>query len=101
VFAPTDAAFDKLPEGALQKLLDNPDKLKKVLTYHVASGNVSASAVMGNEMTVESLGGGSLNVDGTGESVTVDDATVINADIEAENGVIHAIDAVLMPSGGM
>ena len=95
VFAPTDAAFAKLPKATLDSLLANPAKLKKVLLYHVLSGKVMAADVKTMKaMTVE---GSSANIMvGTG-GVTIDKAKVTKTDILCTNGVIHVIDTVLMP----
>ena len=98
VFAPTDEAFAALPEGAIANLLlpENREQLTAVLTYHVASGRVTSADVAGMG-SVPSLQGGQLAVD-TSQGVKINQANVIQADIEASNGVIHAIDAVLMPA---
>jgi uncharacterized surface protein with fasciclin (FAS1) repeats len=98
VFAPTDEAFAKLPAGTLEMLLkpENKAKLQRILTYHVVDGKVmasdvvkmySAKAVSGDTMTIVTRDGG----------VTVDGANVVKTDIPASNGVIHVIDAVLLP----
>ncbi|MEO1133436.1 MAG: fasciclin domain-containing protein [Cyanobacteria bacterium J06639_1] len=97
VFAPTDEAFESLPEGTLENLLlpENQDQLVQVLTYHVVPGAVeSGDLVDGDVATVE---GGAIAVT-TGEQVTVNDAEVLQPDISASNGVIHVIDAVLLPA---
>jgi uncharacterized surface protein with fasciclin (FAS1) repeats len=95
VFAPTDDAFAKLPEGTVESLLQDPEKLAAILTYHVVSGKVMASDVVGlsSAMTVQ---GGILTIDTT-NGVMVNDAMVTATDIEASNGVIHVIDTVLLP----
>ena len=97
VFAPTDEAFAKLPAGTVESLLADTAQLTKVLTYHVVSGKVMAADVqsLSSAPTVE---GSELAIDASGGSVKVDDATVTQADIEADNGVIHVIDTVLIPS---
>lgn len=96
VFAPTDEAFAKLPAGTVEGLLADKEKLTAVLTYHVLSGKVmaadaatvtSATTIQGSDLTVDASNG-----------VKVNDATVIIADVAADNGVIHAIDTVLIPS---
>ena len=98
VFAPTDEAFAKLPEGTVESLLlpENKDKLVSILTYHVVAGKVkakkvvkleSATTVQGSDVTIKV-------VDGT---VMLDNATVIMTDIKASNGIIHVIDSVLLP----
>ena len=95
VFAPTDEAFAKLPEGTVEKLLANPEQLKKVLLYHVVSGSVASTEVvkMESAMTLE---GTKVTID-TKDGVKINDATVIKADIEASNGMVHVIDTVLIP----
>ncbi|MEO8165944.1 MAG: fasciclin domain-containing protein [Betaproteobacteria bacterium] len=96
VFAPTDAAFAKLPPGALDALLKDKEKLKDVLTYHVVPGKVMAANVTtGDVKTVE---GKSIDVQVKGGKVTTDKANVIKTDIVASNGVIHVIDTVMMPN---
>jgi uncharacterized surface protein with fasciclin (FAS1) repeats len=98
VFAPTDAAFAKLPKGTVEDLLkpENKAKLTAILTYHVVPGKVMAADVakLSSAKTVQ---GGTLAVQAKGGAVTVDGATVTSADIAASNGVIHVIDTVLMP----
>ena len=98
VFAPTDEAFAKLPAGTVDDLLkpENKDKLVAVLTYHVVPGKVMAADVAGKKTMAKSVQGGEITVDGT-NGVKVDGATVIKADIVADNGVIHVIDAVILP----
>ncbi len=95
VFAPTDDAFDGLPEGALDELLADAEKLAAVLTYHVVPGRVGADALTG-VAAVKTVQGQSLDVDTT-VGVKVGSAYVIQADIETDNGIIHAIDSVLLP----
>ena len=95
VFAPTDEAFAKLPEGTVESLLENPEALKQVLLYHVAAGSVMAADVM-KLKSAETLGGQSVAIDAE-NGVRVNDAMVVQADIEASNGVIHVIDTVLIP----
>lgn len=95
VFAPTDAAFAKIPKAKLDALLKDKAALTKVLTYHVVSGKVMAADVKpGKVKTVE---GDSLTVKASGGKVMIDKATVSKTDIAADNGVIHVIDTVLMP----
>jgi uncharacterized surface protein with fasciclin (FAS1) repeats len=96
VFAPTDDAFAALPAGVLDALLlpENKDLLTKILTYHVVSGKVMAADVTdGDVPTVE----GQTVALSTADGVTVNGAKVIQADVETSNGVIHAIDAVILP----
>jgi len=98
VFAPTDAAFAALPEGTVENLLkpENKDQLIDILTYHVLPGAVMASDVNAKKLTVEMLNGDSATVTGW-DGVKIDGATVVSADIEATNGVIHVIDQVILP----
>lgn len=96
VFAPTDAAFDQLPPGALDRLLENPDQLRNVLTYHVVSGELTAEALQGMS-SVQTLSGETLPVRVQGGSVYVGNALVTNPGVEASNGVVHVINGVLMP----
>ncbi|MEH1833725.1 MAG: fasciclin domain-containing protein [Nostoc sp.] len=98
IFAPTDAAFAKLPADALQELLkpDNKEVLIKILTYHVVPGKVLSTDLKSGE--VKSLEGGTINVKvDPATGVTVNDAKVTQADITGTNGVIHAIDQVILP----
>ena len=99
VFAPTDAAFAKLPDGTVESLLkpENKDKLVAILTYHVLSGKVMAGDIAGKELMVPSLQGSDLDVNAKGGSVMINDATVVGADVKTTNGVIHVIDTVLLP----
>ena len=99
VFAPTDAAFAKLPAGTIESLLqpENKEKLVAILLYHVVPGKVTATDVMKlNGQSVKTLQGGMFKVD-TKHGVRVDNAKVTKADIKASNGVIHVIDTVLLP----
>jgi len=96
VFAPTDEAFAELPEGALKSLLDNPEKLKSVLTYHVVEGQVTSDKVM-RVNKAETLNGKSVTVTAKDGKVMINDAHVIGADIMCSNGVIHIIDKVILP----
>lgn len=98
IFAPTDAAFAKLPADAVRDLLkpENKEVLLKLLTYHVVPGKVLSSDLKSGE--VKSLEGGAINVKvDSANGVTVNDAKVTQADITASNGVIHAIDNVILP----
>ncbi|MDE0733762.1 MAG: fasciclin domain-containing protein [Gammaproteobacteria bacterium] len=98
VFAPTDAAFAALPDGTVENLLkpENKDQLIAVLTYHVVPGKVMSADIAGKSLQVASVQGGELSVNAT-DGVKVDDATVVMADIETSNGVIHVIDTVVLP----
>lgn len=94
VFAPTDEAFAKIPKADLDKLLANKAKLKSVLTYHVVLGKVMSTDIKPGK--VKSVQGAQLTISTAG-GVMVDKAKVVAADVAADNGVIHAIDTVLMP----
>lgn len=98
VFAPTDEAFAKLPAGTVEDLLkpENKEKLVAVLTYHVLPGMVVAADVAGKKLSPATVQGSTLSVDGT-SGVKVDNATVVKADVMANNGVIHVIDTVVLP----
>ena len=98
VFAPTDEAFAKLPAGTVDDLLkpENKDKLVAILTYHVVPGKVMAADVAGKETKAKTVQGSEVTIVAA-EAVTVDGAKVVTADIAADNGVIHVIDAVIMP----
>jgi uncharacterized surface protein with fasciclin (FAS1) repeats len=97
VFAPTNAAFAKLPDGTVETLLkpENKDKLVKILTYHVVSGKVMAADVKPGK--VASVAGPKLTLAVKDGKVMLDNATVVKTDIEASNGVIHVIDSVVLP----
>lgn len=96
LFAPTDKAFSELPPGVLENLLkpENKAQLVKILTYHIVPGNVLSTDLKSGE--VKTLEGDTINIQ-VGSSVKVDKATVIKADVPARNGVIHVIDAVILP----
>ncbi len=98
VFAPTDAAFAKLPAGTVENLLKPENKvlLTAILTYHVVPGKAMAADVSGKTSNVATVNGANLAIDGR-NGVKVNNATVTTADVKASNGVIHVIDTVLMP----
>ena len=98
VFAPTDQAFAKLPAGTLESLLkpENKDKLRAILTYHVVAGEVDAAEVA-KLTSVKTVEGANLKIAANNGSVRVDNATVVKADIRTSNGIIHVIDAVMLP----
>lgn len=98
VFAPTDAAFAKLPAGTVEDLLkpENKEKLKGILLYHVVSGKVMSGDIKGT-VKPATLQGATLTVAAAAGGVTVNGAKVTTADIAADNGVIHVIDAVVLP----
>jgi transforming growth factor-beta-induced protein len=103
VFAPTEEAFADALEAlgvTAEELLANPD-LASILTYHVVPGNVPAADVVGLDgQEVETVNGATVTIGVDGETVTVNDATVVTTDIMASNGVIHVIDTVLLPPAG-
>lgn len=101
VFAPTDAAFAKLPAGTVEDLLkpENKDKLTAILTYHVVPGRVMAADVVGLD-EAPTVNGKMIDVEVEGSSVKVNDANVTATDVEASNGVIHVIDSVILPPEG-
>jgi uncharacterized surface protein with fasciclin (FAS1) repeats len=96
VFAPTDEAFAQVPEADLEALLADPEALRKVLTYHVVPGKVMAADVAGLD-SAQTVQGQSVAID-TSDGVKVDGANVVKTDIVASNGVIHVIDAVILPN---
>lgn len=98
VFAPTNAAFAALPEGTLDSLLlpENKDQLVAILTYHVVAGEMKAEAVVA-ESSLTSVQGTAIPVVVSGDAVMVKNATVVATDVMASNGVIHVIDAVILP----
>ena len=96
VFAPTDEAFAKLPEGTVEALLLDKEKLKAILTYHVVSGNVMASDVV-KLSSAKTVNGQEVTIMVKDGKVMVDNATVIKTDIKCSNGVIHVIDSVIIP----
>jgi uncharacterized surface protein with fasciclin (FAS1) repeats len=100
VFAPTDEAFAKLPKGTVESLLKDIPTLTKILTYHVVEGAVKAADVVVHK-NITTLQGQDVKVDAAKwhlhKTVKINDANIIKSDIEADNGVIHVIDTVLMP----
>lgn len=98
VFAPTNAAFAKLPAGTVESLLkpENKAKLVSILTYHVVPGKTMAADLAGKKLDVATVEGGKVKIDGTA-GVKVNDATVTAADVKASNGVIHVVETVLLP----
>lgn len=99
VFAPNDEAFAALPEGTVENLLrpENKEELVALLTYHVVPGKIMASDIAGATTSVATVQGTNIDVDAR-DGVKVDGASVVAADIEADNGVIHVIDSVIMPN---
>lgn len=100
IFAPTDAAFAKLPEAERTRLMDpaNANELRQLLLYHVVVADVKSSQIQGAKGGVETAARTQVQLDGTGGAIKVDDATVTTADIAASNGAIFAIDSVLNPA---
>jgi len=98
VFAPTDEAFKKLPAGTLEELLkpENRDTLRAILTYHVVPGRVYARDAVGAQRAT-TIQGGTVRVGIDNGRLTINDADVVNSDIEASNGVIHVLDSVILP----
>lgn len=98
VFAPTDEAFHALPSGTVERLLrpENRAELTRILTYHVVPGRVTAADLQGRELRPQTVAGARLDIDAR-QGVSVNQARVIQADIDAGNGVIHVIDRVLLP----
>ena len=98
VFAPTDEAFANLPDGTVESLLEpaNKEQLQAILTYHVVAGKVMSGDLAGKTLDADTVNGQTIAVDGT-SGVTVNGANVVSADVSASNGVIHVIDAVLLP----
>lgn len=99
LFAPTDEAFEKLPKGTVESLLkaENKEKLASILKYHVVAGTYPAAKVVEQD-ELKTLQGESARVRATEKGVTVDKARVVKTDISASNGIIHAIDTVILPS---
>ncbi|MBX3596779.1 MAG: fasciclin domain-containing protein [Rhizobiaceae bacterium] len=101
VFAPTDAAFEKLPAGTVETLLkpENKQKLVDILTYHVVPGKVMAADVVGLD-EAKTVNGKMIDIEVNGKAVTVNKANVTATDVGASNGVIHVIDQVILPPEG-
>lgn len=95
VFAPTDDAFGKIPEADLNAVLADKELLTSILTYHVVGGQLDPEAVVGEQ---ETLQGGTVNVEGDTDGMTVNDATVLCGNIPTANATVYVIDSVLMPS---
>ncbi len=101
VFAPTDEAFAKLPASTVEKLLqpENKAQLVAILTYHVVPGETMSSDIAGKKLEVATVEGEKVSIDASDGAVMVDNAKVVQADVKADNGVIHVIDTVMMPPG--
>lgn len=102
IFAPTDAAFAKLPAGTVEMLMrpENREKLRTLLQYHVVPGRVTAAQVM-NMTSATTASGQTLPIMMMGKTVMVGNANIIKSDVMASNGIVHVIDTVLMPPGMM
>lgn len=98
IFAPTDAAFAKLPAGTVEMLMqpENRDKLRSLLQYHVVPGRVTAKQVMGMS-SARTASGQTVSIMTMGNKVMIGNATIVKADVMASNGIVHVIDTVLMP----
>jgi uncharacterized surface protein with fasciclin (FAS1) repeats len=96
VFAPTDEAFAKLPKGTLEALLANKEKLTAVLTYHVVAGEYPAEKVV-KAKELKTVQGASIKITVTDKGVKADQANIVKTDIRASNGIIHVLDAVILP----
>ncbi|MEM9421637.1 MAG: fasciclin domain-containing protein [Pseudomonadota bacterium] len=99
VFAPTNAAFAALPEGTVEKLklAENKEQLRQLLRFHVTRARVGSQDASDRVKSIKTLTGEKLDVDGTANVLVVGDAVVTLADLEASNGIVHVIDAVLLP----
>jgi uncharacterized surface protein with fasciclin (FAS1) repeats len=99
VFAPTDAAFDALPTGTLENLLkpENKDQLSKLIAYHVIPGQFTSNQLTSGEVKTVEGSPVTVNIDDATRTITVQDATVTQADIPASNGIVHVIDRVILP----
>ena len=95
VFAPNDAAFAKLPPGTVQTLVDNPPQLARILKYHVVAGKLT-KADLSKVEAIESVEGSPISINCNDDTFEVKNATAIAADIEADNGIIHVIDNVIL-----
>lgn len=96
IFLPTDDAFGNLPAGSIDMLLQDIPQLTKILKYHLVSGKMRAADLVLLD-TVATVAGSTLAIDTVGDKLVVNTATVVKPDIEADNGVLHAIDKVLIP----
>lgn len=102
VFAPTNDAFAALPAGTVEELIkpENKEALANIIAYHVVPGSYPAESMLGKRGSLDAANGGKLSINGTGNQstfVTVNDATVSQANITASNGVIHVVDSVILP----
>ncbi len=98
VFAPTDGAFQYLPEGTVEALLDDPETLAGILLYHVVPGTLKV-ADLRERTELETVHGAKLQVRATAQGITINDTYLLTSDVAASNGVIHVITSVLVPEG--
>lgn len=97
VFAPTDAAFAALPPGELQRLQNDKAALQKLITHHIINTRVDSSKIKGAKGPVPSVAGDQVVLDGSGDALKADNATIVQADVSASNGILHVVDQVLTP----
>ena len=99
VFAPTDEAFERLPEGSVEALLqpENHDQLVRLVAYHMAEGRFASDRLEGRVTRIESLQGAVIEIEGRYDELLIDAAEAVQTDIPSSNGVIHAIDNVILP----
>jgi uncharacterized surface protein with fasciclin (FAS1) repeats len=97
VFAPTDAAFAALPPGELDKLMADKAALQKLITYHIVNAPVDSAKIKGAKGAVPTVAAASVEIDGSADTLMVNDAHIVQADVRASNGLIHVIDKVLVP----
>jgi uncharacterized surface protein with fasciclin (FAS1) repeats len=100
VFAPTDAAFAALPPGELDRLMKDPAQLQKLVTHHIINARVDSSKIRGAKGPVPSVAGDKIELDGAGDALKADDATIVQPDVMASNGVVQVVDKVLSPGAG-
>jgi uncharacterized surface protein with fasciclin (FAS1) repeats len=100
VFAPTDAAFAALPAGELDRLMvpENRQQLQQLLTYHIVNAPLESSRIKGRKGPVATVAGANLVLDGSGASLMANNATIVQADVRASNGILHVVDKVLSPT---
>ncbi len=97
VFAPSDEAFSKLPSGTVEKWLQNIPDLINILTYHIVPNEKIRAAELGSRDSLKTSEGSTLKVNRTGDSIKLNDANIVTPDVEADNGIIHIIDTVIIP----
>lgn len=97
VFAPTDAAFAALPAGELNRLMGDKAALQKLLVHHVINARVDSAKIKGAKGPVTTVANDAVELDGSGDQLKADNATIVQADVMATNGILHVVDRVLMP----